>query len=179
MEPNIEIIDLEQHGMRPESKILVLARELGAVYWANDDDRVFMAAWTRLLAAEVERRTFPQLYKYGDKVRTWAAEIMAASDGDIHDVCERVHKDILEIDYDDGWPTDRAGNALNAVCLGQTHAHTEASRWPAHASQHVWGFVTGATAFNAVTQFSRQAWQRMVFAQATALAAASEKGSET
>ena len=90
--------------------------------------------------------------------------------------CERIHKGILEIDYDDGWPTDKAGNALNSVCLcamfgietGKSGGMK--SRWPAEASQQVWGFVLGCgMAANEVVTISRMAWQRHLYGQALAL----------
>ena len=94
-----------------------LEREIGYSSWGAGDPVAVICAWTRLLAHTVAQHTFPQLHKYADDVGRWCFVIQDASDQEMTVACERIHKGILEIDYDDGWPTDKAGNALNSVCL--------------------------------------------------------------
>lgn len=154
-----------------KSPVRSLANEIGAQYWRKIDDLAFLAAWTRLLADVVAQHTIPQLCKYGDQVAAWADEIMAAPDAEIVAVCKRIHDEISTIDCDDGWPTDKAGTAINNVCLCAICGigDMEHSRWPAHASQGVWSFATGSQNSNEVVSISRSAWQRHIFSQAMAL----------
>lgn len=147
-----------------------LAREIGAQVWSPPDDLTFMAAWCRELAATVAQHAVLNTYRYGQQVMTWAEEIIDAPNDKIIETCASIHNEILAIDYDDGWPTDRAGSALNAVCLGMTHALSDRSRWPAEASQRVWSFATGCHAYNEVVKVSRAAWQQHVFTQVAAIA---------
>lgn len=147
-----------------------LAKEIGSSYWSRVDELAFIAAWTRLLAQTVANHTVPFLHKYGDQVIAWAAEIIEADDGSILTVVERVCDAISEIDNDDGWPVDKAGSAINSVCLGAKFGLTMNSRWPAEASDHVWKFATGSGNGNEVVSISRAAWQQHIFGQAMALA---------
>lgn len=132
--------------------------------------RAVLCAWTRRLATVVGDHSWPLVHRYPEKVRAWAAEIIDASDDDIAEVCRRIMREVEAIDYDDGWPTDRAGNALVAVCLGCTIGleRPEHTRWPAEAGQKVWRFATGANGHNDVIRFSQKVWLREAFAAAVA-----------
>ena len=152
-----------------------LRREVGAALWTVDPDecKAFLCEWTRQLARIVEKLTVPQLHEYGESVVNWASSIIITPDNQLLDVCIQIHDAISEIDNDDGWPVDRAGSALNHTCLGAIHSldlnKAENSRWPAHASCHVWEFATGARNGNEVVSISRMAWQRHLFGQTAAV----------
>ena len=155
------------------TKTHALAREIGAYFQPGrdaPDDAAFMAAWTRALARIVGEHTWQALHAYSDLVCGGADEIAAADDDALTDICARIKGEIRKIDDDDGWPADRAGNALNAVCLAWKYALDDTSRWPAEAGKAVWRFVAGATAHNEITSISADAWLRRLFTQVEAIA---------
>lgn len=157
-----------------DNVVRTLENEIGFRSWHAGDPRSVIHAWTRLLARTVGNHAFPSLYEYADEVGKWAERIETAPEHGFLNLCEGVHDRILEIDNVDGWPADRAGNALNAVCLGAMYGLDESrcfrTRWPAEASQKVWGFVTGCGMNgNEVISISRAAWQRHLYGQALAL----------
>ena len=132
------------------ANLRTLEREIGYSSWGGaGDPTAVLCAWTRLLANTVGRHAFPQIYKYGDKIGLWCEEIVNAPDHGMVEVCQHIHDSISEIDNDDGWPTDRAGYTLNAVCLCATYGIDPGklgmgTRWPAEASSQVWEFATGS-----------------------------------
>lgn len=156
--------------------VKLLEREIGYVGWgeaADASDKV-LAEWTRQLARVVAHHTAPPLHAYGEDVMRWADDIQGAETAEaVLDRCEAVHGWILAADNDDGWPTDRAGSTLNAVCLGGMYSldpeRAKNSRWPAEASQQVWKWVTGAGNGNDVVAISRAAWQRHLYGQVLAI----------
>ena len=134
---------------------------------AAQSDEV-LAEWTRQLARVVERHTAPPLSAYGEDVMRWASDIYGAeTPATVLDRCEAVHGFIRTADNEDGWPVDRAGSALNAVCLGAMYG---IDGKPAEASQQVWSWVTGAGNGNDVVSISRSAWQRHLYGQVLAVA---------
>lgn len=139
--------------------VQALAKEIGATWQPDDEGWEFQVTWVKSLAHIVGDHAWPFLHKYPDKVRAWACEIVAADDGTIEDVLKRVHDGIHELDYDDGWAIDRAGSALECVCL----ALLPDTRWLAEASQSVWKFVTGCGAYNDIVKFSQEAWLRQLY----------------
>ena len=152
-----------------------LQREIGAAWWPKGTAEAILSEWTRQLARVVGDHVMPGVEDYAEEINGWALCIARERDGwQMVALCEDIHKQILERDNFDGWPTDRGMNALNAVCLGAMYGldpeRAENSRWPAQASQVVWEFVTGARNGNEVVTISRSAWQRHVFTQAVALA---------
>ena len=144
-----------------------LRQHIGAPGWTPGPPEEFFAEWTRQLAALVERHTV--LHRYGAEVRGWCNDIKHTPTPLMLDDCRAVQSNILRLDNVDGWPTDRAGNALYQVCMGALYSldpkHAEHSRWPDEASCKVWEYVTGASAFNEVVDVSRKAWQRHLWAQ--------------
>ena len=97
---------------------------------------------------------------YAEDVSRLAHAIIDASDDEILNVAKAAANAVRDIDYEDGWPTDKAGYTLVAVCLGIEYGIEEPlndhSRWPAEASTHVWEYVVGSGNYNEVVLLRRR-----------------------
>jgi hypothetical protein len=121
------------------------------------NDFSFFAGWTRELARFIRQSSFPVACEYPGEIEDWCKRI-ECSDGDgITGNCAFVRKKIQEIDYEDGWPVDRYGNALNAVCLGMLMYQD--TRWPDEAAESVFRLITGMTAYNDTTSKMMREWK--------------------
>ena len=147
-----------------------LAKEIGASYDPKHETTDFAIGWTKALAQIVGQHAWPVLHKYPEDVRAWANQIVNAPPvfEAFTYVCESVRTEIHSIDFDDGWATDRAGSALESVCL----AMLPGTRWLANASQHVWKFAVGTGSYNDIVRFSQNAWLCHLYGKVAATSAA-------
>lgn len=138
--------------------VAALAREIGADVPDSVDVDLFGAQWAKELA-----RVVGQFGAYRSKypllITDWCTQIDEAEPASVRVVMEEIRQEISGIDCDDGWATDRAGSAVESVCLSLQPG----TRWMAHAGDHVWKFATCSAAYNDVTRISMHAWLRHVF----------------
>lgn len=140
-------------------EIANLAAEIAAPYRPEHDSLGFRSRWVTYLAALVAQHCEHRGYAYPERIQVWVELIDNTPDVWLAQTLEQVRAEIEAIDSDDGWATDPAGAALEAVCL----ALMPKTRWLAESGQRVWFFVTGAKAHNAVSKFSKNAWLREVY----------------
>lgn len=155
---------LWQYREEDSGAVARLANEIGATFLPQHEGRAFRVAWVKLLSATVDKHVFPTLYKYPDEIHAWAKQI-EDTDGvtlALESALVRIHEEIHAIDYDDGWATDRAGSAMEAVCLSLLPR----TRWMAEAGNSVWRFATGCRSYNDVVRISLRAWLCHMYAAA-------------
>ena len=121
-----EEIMIEKETYGPKDALAGLAREIGYPERFHPDPAAVLASWTRLLAELAVLHTTP-LVEVGesvigcphmDSLVAWSDTIQKAPADEMRATCDAIHKAILDLDNDDGWPTDRALSVLNNVCLG-------------------------------------------------------------
>lgn len=152
--------------LEPDNSVQRLAKEIGAEFQPEHETKAFCIAWTKALAKVVQTHTWQVLHKYPDDVRAWAQLIIdcPATPEAMNQVTSSISEEIHAIDYDDGWATDKAGSALEYVCL----AMLPDTRWLANAAKDTWKFATGCGAYNDVVKLSQDAWLCHLYRQVAA-----------
>lgn len=139
-----------------------LAKEIGVAPLCIVDGERFGEEWCRRLAQIVERHgAWRHGSRYPERIMGWCHSITVAAPGHMRLELRRIRDEIGAIDCDDGWATDRAGAAVEMICL----AMQPETRWLANAAKHVWAFAVGTGNHNEVVKFSQDAWLREQFSQ--------------
>lgn len=156
-----------------------LASEIGAEFRAEHGTEAFVCAWARQLADSI---TVVFQCRYPDKAEAWRRQIIALDDKVMRQECRRIASEITAIDCDDGWPTDKAGAVIHAICImiyiALEPRRAIGTRWPAEAGGHVWRYATGGGHYNDVVQFSLRAWLRDVYGRAALRAALAQEADD-
>ena len=140
---------------------------MGPYHTANSMQ--FLAEWTRQLADTVQQHSYKERGRYGDKVQRWAGHIAASSDpARVRKACRDIHEVLEDVDNEDGWPADHSGCVLFSVTLCGLFSLGDqdgAPAWALGAADVVYDWATGIQADNAITRFSRRAWERHLYAR--------------